>query len=404
MGTIKVKRIITYVGSNSEYNFFSRLAKSVKPLNYSFVFLTPKLSLYWTAKLNGFDCHLIHNSPNRNITKDILQTSEVKGGFVTNDYATGFYHAVNGLIELLHKQRRIDLVAVWNGLTIPTKALVQYAHNNGIKTLFFELSNIPGKIFVDPKGVNAQSLLFSSANILDKFSVDNGRYKDWKEKYLIQKRIELTTATAVNQQKINNYFFILDVFGTKFMNLPSIGNMNIITKMNEKIFRSSQKPLSDEYDFLNGQYIFYPMQVSNDSQLLFNSSINNVEGIKYCIEIATKQNLNVVVKPHPTENNQEIFEQLRRMQHSYSFTITNEPTMKILEYAQEVITINSTVGLEAIILGKKISFLGKTFYSFFNEKKLQQYIMGYLIDVDYFSTKKINQIAAGYILERSELK
>ncbi len=188
------------------------------------------------------------------------------------------------------------------------------------------------------------------------------------------------------------------------MNLPAIGNMNILAKIKEKVLHQGSEPIGDQYNLKNGKYIFFPMQVSNDSQLLFNSPLNNVEGIKYCIKRGLENNLDVVVKPHPAEINEIIFQQLRALQQSYSFSIVLEPTMKILEYASEVITLNSTVGLEAMIIGKKVTFLGNTFYSFFNEQSLRHYIMGYLVDVDYFSSDPISLKIAQRIMARIELQ
>jgi Capsule polysaccharide export protein len=405
MGEIEMKTVVTIVSAHSDYNFFSRLAKALEPLRYSVVFLTPKLSLYLTAKLDGFHCHLIRKSANTAINKDMMQTNEVAGLIVDAPSAAVFFNAVQEITAKIHATQKIDLVAVWNGSSVPTKALVQFAHRNGIKTLFFELANIPGKIFVDPIGVNAQSLLFSSPDILKQYTDhDAQRYEEWKNNYLLQKRNELTTPTAQYQQKINNFLFLIDVIGVKFMNLPAIGNMNILAKVKEKVLRRVSESIGDQYDLKNGKYIFFPMQVSNDSQLLFNSPLNNIEGIKYCVKKGLENNLDVVVKPHPAENSENIFQQLRALQQSCSFSIVLEPTMKILEHASEVVTLNSTVGLEAMIIGKKVTFLGKTFYSFFNEQSIRQYILGYLVDVDYFSSNPIPLKIAQHIMARIELK
>ena len=377
VGEIEMKTIVIFVGAHSDYNLFSRIARAIKPLKYSVIFLTPKLSLYFIAKSNGYQCFLIRNSANTALNENVLQTNEVAGHIVDAQSAAAFYNAVQELAAKIHAIQKIDLVALWNGSSVPTKALVRFARRNEIKTLFFELANIPGKIFVDPLGVNAQSLLFSSPWILEQFTdTHTQRYEEWKRDYLLKKRKELTTPTAQYQHRINNYLFLLDVIGVRLMNLPSIGNMNILAKMKEKVFHRAFEPLGDQvYHLKNGKYIFFPMQVSNDSQLLFNSPLNNVEGIKYCITRGHENNLDVVVKPHPAEYNETNFQQLRDLQRSYSFSIVLEPTMKILEHASEVVTLNSTVGFEAMIIGKKVTFLGKTFFSFFNEQSIRQYIL-----------------------------
>ncbi len=399
-----MKTILVVVAAHSEYRFFSRLAKAIKPLSYKVIFITPKLSLFLVAGYNGHQCHLIRKSTNRNIPNDVLYTIEVAGHVVDATSAALLFNAVLEVAAKIHAILRVDLIAVWNGSSVQTKALVQFARNNGVKTLFFELANIPGKIFVDPVGVNAQSLLFSSPEVLNQFADnDTVRYEEWKINYLAKKKNELTTKTAQYQNKINNYLFLVDVIGVRFMNLPAIGNMSILAKVKEKIFHRVIDPLGDQYNLKKGKYIFFPMQISNDSQLLFNSTINNVGGIKYCINKGLENNMDVVVKPHPAENSGNIFQQLRALQQSYSFYVVMEPTMRILEHATEVVTLNSTVGLEAMILGKKVTYLGKTFFSFFEERSIQQYIMGYLVDVDYFSSEPIPLKIAQDILSRIEL-
>jgi capsular polysaccharide export protein len=43
------------------------------------------------------------------------------------------------------------------------------------------------------------------------------------------------------------------------------------------------------------------------------------------------------------------------------------------------------VGLQALILNKKVDILGKTYYNFFNNIRLAKFVINWLIDIDYFN-------------------
>lgn len=403
MGIFRLRTIVTHIGSTADYNFFLRLAKVFITKQYRFIFITPKISLYIKVITNGFECHLVFKSKSTNTRDSLFNTCELLSGIIILEEAVVFYNSIIELVDKLSLKNRPEFIFVWNGSSVPTRALVDYAKEKRIKTIFFELSNIPGKIFVDPCGVNASSFLYSNIEVLDESVVDQKKYEEWKKRYYQQKKNEVITKTAIYQEKITNYFFFVDWMGAKFLKLPAIGNMSLVNKIQNKIIPKTINRFEDKYDLEGSNYIFFPMQVSNDSQLLINSSFNNTEGILYCLNESSNYNYDLVVKPHPVESNTTEVAQLSRLKQQYPFYISYKPTFSILENAKEVITINSTVGLEAMILNKKVRFLGRTFYSFFNEDRLKSYILSYLIDIDYFSNELIPHSRVEEIIKKSGL-
>ena len=133
------------------------------------------------------------------------------------------------------------------------------------------------------------------------------------------------------------------------------------------------------------------MQVSNDSQLLFNSKINNVQAIEYASGVAKNKGMDLLVKPHPAEVNPLEYEKVIALKMKLKFYLVNQPT---------VITINSTVGLEALLIGKPVEFLGKTFYESLDKERMQNYIMSYLINIDFFGTEYIDKSRIQVVLDR----
>jgi len=67
-----------------------------------------------------------------------------------------------------------------------------------------------------------------------------------------------------------------------------------------------------------------------------------------------------------------------------------------------VVTINSTVGLEALLYGKKVVSLGRCFYKEFDQARLLKYIHSFLIDgIDYFGSGEISTLSARNVFARA---
>ncbi len=395
---------VAFVGSHSDYNFFSRFYSGLYTKEFMLTLLTCKPSLWIYARMQNIPCTFIKNSNNVHINQNVHATTEVCSKEVNEREATRFYNGVFECLEKLNGINNISFVLIWNGHSIPTKAMAAYAQGKKIPTLFFELSNIPQKIFVDPVGVNAKSLLFQKPEILSQFAVDEEQYLAWREKYLEYKRAESATPLAMKSQKVSNVLMPIDAVAARFFDIPVIGNMNILKKLNEFSKRNGIKFQYDAYAYTSGQYNFFPMQLSNDSQLVFNSGISSQEAITVAYEQSRKQGRDLLIKPHPLERNKVVFEFLSSIRSKENVYIVNNPTTQIVEYSQEIITINSTVGLEGLIAEKKVTFLGNSFYRQFNSERLRNYVLGYLIDIDYFSNTPLSDKNIEELLSRVSIR
>ena len=74
------------------------------------------------------------------------------------------------------------------------------------------------------------------------------------------------------------------------------------------------------------------------------------------------------------------------------YLIREVKVSNIIEKADLVITINSTVGLESLIWGKETIFLGKSMYAKFNRIRLAKYLNNYLVEFDYHKPTKIQNL------------
>ena len=146
------------------------------------------------------------------------------------------------------------------------------------------------------------------------------------------------------------------------------------------------------------------MQVSYDSQIILNSDISLDKAIDYALEKAKSLGIDLVIKPHPQETEAWVLKKLQKLKVNDNVHIVNDNVFDIIPYASHVITINSTVGLETLILNKPLTVLGKAFYSNFTEKELKQYICGYLMDIDFFGNDKIKKESIKLLLQRASVE
>jgi len=145
------------------------------------------------------------------------------------------------------------------------------------------------------------------------------------------------------------------------------------------------------------------MQVSNDSQLILHSDINNAQALEIALQEAASQNLPLVIKAHPADTSPDSNKLLTEIVDNKRVFMSEKNTLHLIEYAREMIVINSSVGLEGHIIGSPpIKYLGRSAYSNLTESELRRFIMNYLVDLDYFENNEISHKSLEQILTRKD--
>jgi hypothetical protein len=114
------------------------------------------------------------------------------------------------------------------------------------------------------------------------------------------------------------------------------------------------------------RFVYFPLQVADDYKILrLRPQCADQEAIVERVVRALPPGVDLVVKEHPMSLGRNSVRALRRMA-SPSNVHLAEPytsTLELIERASAVVTISSTVGLEAVMLEKPVLTLGRPFYA-----------------------------------------
>ena len=370
--------------------FFIKLARSDGSRKY--VFVTHLLSIYLKCREESIKCHLI--SKYTRVPDDVFdvcdlhRTREIVGGVLSLEEASNMASAYMSKINMISQSALSTKLLIWNGQSILGKVATALRKKGHVKTLFFEIANVPGKIFVDPEGVNYESQLRRSLECRNDSSSFRSvcGFDEWKEDYVKYKENTNVVPQAVGKRllhinHIQDYLYS-KVFGYRFYSDRSFKNKLPQFLPNNLKEKYQCLKIHDELDLKALMpFNFFPGQVHDDTQLLFNSDIGNVEAVSKILE-STSETL--IVKPHPAGDERE-FEFLSDYIISGRLILTSMNTLQLIKGSRSVYTINSTVGFESLILGKETFFLGSSIYSLMSADVLEWYVVKYLIDVDFFS-------------------
>lgn len=219
-----------------------------------------------------------------------------------------------------------DLLVLWNGLPLPVAAAAQAAKDLKIATLFCENGSLPKTVTMDPKGVNAGGSLISLP-------------------------AEFYRAVEADRQQL------AALFDTPLVARP----LNTRTR--------APRPRDERID-LPQAFVFLPLQVHDDSQILmYSPRFSDMPSVvRFCLEGVDAYNrahggaLTLVVKEHPSDYGRIDYSALRQAYPQAVFSRTHD-TADLIAKAKAVVTVNSTVGIEALLRRKPVVTLGRAFYN-----------------------------------------
>lgn len=221
-------------------------------------------------------------------------------------------------------ERDPDLVAVcWNGLNGTRHAFMTAARDTGARCLFLELAPLPGRITIDPLGVNGRAALPRSIE----------PYLRWVERNSLDPTRWRAAGVALKQR-------------------PS---------------RLGRKPSSLTLPPLYEAFLFVPLQVPDDSQLrVFGGAFRSVESYLHAL-LDHSENLppgwHIRIKDHPSAKTSVLDTVSQLRAHPRVVVDNDTDTFEQVARARAVFTVNSSVGLQAFFHDRPVVVSGDAFWA-----------------------------------------
>jgi capsular polysaccharide export protein len=393
-----MNHVLVLIESQKQYNFFRRCQSSFESLSFRLEFVTSLYSVYLRSIRNTIPCSLPMR-PRKIQQKDFSQCGELQYGLFTQDQANEYYSSFAEQIEKTVSAKTTALALLWGGGdTVASCAMIDQCRLNSIPILYIDRANIPGKIFADPKGMNFNSELYQNISLLDGTPAKKELFDRYQKEFISMER--QGGGEAGNNI---NWFLPLDILYSYFIRLPFRGEARIWKKLHETVIKNESK-FGDNYDITKGSFIFVPLNHSFEIRKE-NKDYGPAEEIIKCASFrANEQQLDVVVKFHPAENDQAFLSFINALKAQYRFFIRQDDSRTLLLHAHGVVASNTSVALEAMLLNRPVLHFAKSLYREMNHTRLVNYVTSYLMDVDTTSSDQIPVETITKFLTRAHVK
>lgn len=323
------KRVGTYLAD--EYNVhYLKLQDSI---NFKDILKTKPLSSNF--KINDAELaeFLAYSIKLRKYSKKL----SIKHRLLMNtNFLTKYASSLAIIVKNYMQEHSIDLVCMWNGSKLPLAVSRYISKLMGINLLHFENGALPNTTTVDSNGVNFRnSLVGLPLTFWEDVNVDYQKIQSLTAK-------SLTVREKRRPSAFSNFFLKLRQNETcKIVSLPT-------------------------------NYIFVPFQVHDDTQVLLHSpQVKTMEQLLAVVWHAVEKfnentitPLSIVVKEHPSDWGRIDYTKLRQQYQERNVIFANEyRTEDLIKGSSGVITLNSTVGIEALLYHKPVISLGDAFYN-----------------------------------------
>lgn len=241
----------------------------------------------------------------------------------------------------------IDVVVFWNDIDVGHLV----ATENDVETLYMENGYLPDTIQLDTEGVNRNASFadFSYEEVLDATPLwlperDVGTDVEPIEPLGLGSKVKALARTRGNR-----------------------GNFAWTVRHEfEKQIASVRRRFVDEGDStLPDEYVFVPLQVHDDTQVLYNSpyidDMYEFVDLVHDAVASVDEDVSVVVKEHPADLGRIDYSDLRG-RYPDTVWLRDYPIDEVIENARAVVTLNSSVGMQALDRYVPVVTVGDSFY------------------------------------------
>ncbi|MFM0056381.1 capsular biosynthesis protein [Paraburkholderia phytofirmans] len=396
--------IVVVIDSMERCYFFLRLVENLRS-DHQFYFLTTEPLAHALAVLSNIPSVFVRrkalrleNSPLRAEDGYWKNAIEVLNGHISPLQARRDAAAIEAAMAKIIRSINVARCLIWNGQQLLGRAVTEACNRHGVETIFLEISNLPSKLFVDREGVNALSSIASLPHRLDALPLPSmDAHEAWFRRYEQSKKAPLPQSRFRLSRKLISAINLL----IKIVGRGAVLNTSNVLKLSNAVPKIHGSKCYSGDELAKRIYVFLPLQVSADTQLKLHSDVTNIEAIRQAVGYAEKIGAELFVKVHPAETDRGELRQICDLSSKLNFDIVSSATLDLVRNAHSVVTINSTVGLEALMYNKKVITLGRSFYRDFDGDRLKKYIHHFLVDgIDYFGSGAVSADAAKALLNR----
>lgn len=258
---------------------------------------------------------------------------------------------LNRLHEI-HESKPMDRIIVF-GDSLDSETIRMFATVNNISCFSVENGYFrPFTLQIDPKGVNAFNSVPRNKEFYNNIEIDHDRLNNF----------------LFRPEKAKLVHDEIDSIRKIFLSYYEGDSQTVDSK--EKIENSNL----DEGDSLKfDSYIYVPLQLETDLQMIKNSSydsllevVNDIDRFYKSMQLS-KQNLKLVFKFHPLWTSEQHLRSYQKVKnkidkHPYMYLVDDDNQI-LLKNAKAIMVVNSTVGFEAITLKKPVITFGEAFYN-----------------------------------------
>ncbi len=273
-------------------------------------------------------------------------------------------------IDQFIDEHEIDVVCMFNGYHWIDRITTVLARQKKVETLFFEQGYFrPFTLTCDPNGINDLATIPRHAEFYKSLSWDKNRLN----KYLLNP--EIRDFKDVEGENLTQVAIIkaASMLGSFLRVNPNLyAHITFFEAVKYFMFKQVFKFRKPDTRALPKEYIFVPFQVSRDTQIFYSSSIKSMEQLVDLLYANVEslnrklnRNIHLVFKEHPEDMPRNNYKALKKRYASKQnvMFVQKRSVSELIQKSLAVITINSTVGIEALAQYKRVITLGKAFYN-----------------------------------------
>lgn len=370
--------------------FFSQCAHTCAENGYTVFFLVSTHQRKKTLEKNGHPSGSIYllpeqlsKSPSENTLgisqaeidkamKFMRQYSDLPESFYDTRFYSYMYRTINCAAAVI-EQMNIGLCVMFNYLLYPLPLVRLCCKKKETDMLFFENGLFrPDTLSVDTKGLNFEnSVPRSPAFYTNEYSPEHAESAPEPDITATDHRFTPLNPVSVLLLKLRFRIRSLLKYEYRLCRFTRSTGRTLIRPVRKKLITLFKKPDQPDLDY---PFYFIPFQVERDSQILkFSPYIRTMrELVSTLTETLARMkqhnsftDIHLVFKEHPEDhgyvNHADIYRSSKNI--PWIHFLRSYSTETLIRKSAGIITVNSTVAIEALDLNKKVLTLGKAFFN-----------------------------------------